>query len=405
MSGEPKMFRINPENRESEAIDEVNFADLGLRERYDIQEWIAANPGILGDDLLIVGKEFSDFDRTSERLDLLAVDADGKLVIIELKRDDTGADVHWQAIKYASYLRKASAEEITRILANHAKVSEDDAEQQLREHLDSGDLSVLNHDQRIIIASHRFAPEVTSAVLWLNEKAPGENLISCIQLTPYQDAITSTLYLQTNTIIPVPGAEQYAIQIASQGDGGEVRRVGPSLRRTSLQDSDDTITLFARKVEELATEGLADELKPDRSSRQARIINGPNRYYCMWYARHPFNLRPLQYVLHVYPTHDPVRVVVNLEHRKRYLRDRLRYSESEIEVLSEILRDLKTPDGTEIQDTKTWLRPQVTLTGNALDDEFAGRVADILRQFIEVGTPAFEDFESERSGADTSNQT
>ena len=34
---------------------------------------------ILGDDLLIVGKEFSGFDRTDERLDLLAVDTDGKI--------------------------------------------------------------------------------------------------------------------------------------------------------------------------------------------------------------------------------------------------------------------------------------------------------------------------------------
>ena len=72
MSGEPKMFRINPEGRESEAITEVDFSRLGLQERRDIQEWIIANPSILGDDLLIVGKEFSDFDRTSERLDLLA---------------------------------------------------------------------------------------------------------------------------------------------------------------------------------------------------------------------------------------------------------------------------------------------------------------------------------------------
>ena len=103
----PRCSASIPNNHESEAIDEVEFARLGLQERRDIQEWVAANPGILGDDLLMVGKEFSGFDRTSERLDLLAVDTDGKLVIIELKRDDTGADAHWQAIKYASYLRKA----------------------------------------------------------------------------------------------------------------------------------------------------------------------------------------------------------------------------------------------------------------------------------------------------------
>ena len=84
MSGEPQLFRIDPQNRQPDRIAEVDFASLGFRERRDIQEWVAANPSILSDDLLIVGKEFSGFDRTGERLDLLAVDSDGKLVIIEL---------------------------------------------------------------------------------------------------------------------------------------------------------------------------------------------------------------------------------------------------------------------------------------------------------------------------------
>ena len=52
MSGEPQLYRINPESRESEKIQEVEFSQLGLQERQDIQEWVAANPGILGDDLL-----------------------------------------------------------------------------------------------------------------------------------------------------------------------------------------------------------------------------------------------------------------------------------------------------------------------------------------------------------------
>ncbi|MCP4416125.1 MAG: MmcB family DNA repair protein, partial [Chloroflexi bacterium] len=35
------------------------------------------------------------------RLDLLAVDRQANLVVIELKRDSSGRDVEWQAIKYA----------------------------------------------------------------------------------------------------------------------------------------------------------------------------------------------------------------------------------------------------------------------------------------------------------------
>ena len=170
MSGEPQLFRVDPQSRESERIEEVDFARLGFQERRDIQEWVAANPGILGEDLLVIGKEFSGFDRTDERLDLLAVDPDGKLVVIELKRDDTGANAHWQAIKYASYLRRATAEQIVGMLAVYKNVSQEDSWEDLVKHLGSDDLNALNNAQRIILASHRFAPEVTSAALWLNRQ-------------------------------------------------------------------------------------------------------------------------------------------------------------------------------------------------------------------------------------------
>ena len=145
MSNEPQLFRVNPDNKESERIEEVDFAQLGLQERRVIQEWIAANPGTLGDDLLIIGKEFSDFDRTNGRLDLLAVDSDGKLVIIELKRDDTGADAHWQAIKYASYLHRASANSIVGMRADYADISEEEAANELLERLGADDLNALNN--------------------------------------------------------------------------------------------------------------------------------------------------------------------------------------------------------------------------------------------------------------------
>ena len=123
MSSEPQLFRVHPESRKTDKIEEVDFSRLGLKERKDIQEWVADNPSILGEDLLIIGKEFRGFDLTNERLDLLAVDSDGRLVIIELKRDDTGANAHWQAIKYASYLRRATAEQIVGMLAEYKKIS------------------------------------------------------------------------------------------------------------------------------------------------------------------------------------------------------------------------------------------------------------------------------------------
>ena len=250
MSGEPQLFRVDPQSRESERIEEVDFARLGFQERRDIQEWVAANPGILGEDLLVIGKEFSGFDRTDERLDLLAVDPDGKLVVIELKRDDTGANAHWQAIKYASYLRRATAEQIVGMLAVYKNVSQEDSWEDLVKHLGSDDLNALNNAQRIILASHRFAPEVTSAALWLNSKANGEDLITCITLTPYRDANTGSLYIQATTIIPVPGEEDYVIGIGSNSQNAaslKLRRLSAQVTSTelTLQELPDEITAFA----------------------------------------------------------------------------------------------------------------------------------------------------------------
>ena len=302
MSGEPQMFRINPDNGESEKITEVEFSRLGLQERRDIQEWIAANPGILGDDLLIVCKEFSGFDRTNERLDLLAVDRDGNLVIIELKRDDTGADAHWQAIKYASYLSSATADEIVGMLADHRQTSPDDARNCLMRHLTDGDRNDFNRNQRIILASHRFAPEVTSAVLWINKRVSGENLITCIQLIPYHDRANDALYVQASTIIPLPGADEYSVKVGDTlqkaggvGSGG----FGDKLRATFQRNRNDEITRFLQQVGRQATDGLADGVMPDRRSRWAGGGDS-HRYYHFWYARAPWSNYGFSYRINLY---------------------------------------------------------------------------------------------------------
>ena len=119
------------------------------------------------------------------------------------------------------------------------------------QHLGADDLNALNHDQHIILASHRFAREVTSAALWLNRKAPGEDLITCVALTPYRDAMTGTLYVQASTLIPVPGIDDYVITIGESVQPGKVAMpstLGAKLRATFSQNINDEVTPFLRRV-------------------------------------------------------------------------------------------------------------------------------------------------------------
>lgn len=393
MTAEPQLFRINPENRESEKIAEVEFASLGFQERRDIQEWVAANPGILGDDLLIIGKEFSDFDRTDERLDLLAVDTGGKLVVIELKRDDSGADAHWQAIKYASYLQRASADDIIRMLAEYSETSDADATDSLLQHLNADDFNSLNNDQRIILASHRFAPEVTSAALWLNEKAPSEDLITCVQLTPYQDGENGSLYVQANTIIPVPGVDDYVIGIGDSSNDNILVKSGRSkLAQTFARNSNDDVTHFLRRVADRAIATVPGHLRPDKRSRWA----GENktwgfRYYHLWYSRPPWGNWKVAYFVRIPFANDGA--------SPRLSEVGLGYWKSNVDELQSRLERLTVYDDQTIGLNRT-RRFQVTRPVSTLDEVHLEMLASTISKFIQVVTPEIDSLDDERNQQD-----
>ena len=403
MSTEPQLFRVDPDSKVSVKATEVDFSHLGLEERRDIQEWVVANPEILGDDLLIIAKEFSDFDQTSERLDLLAIDRDGKLVIIELKRDHSGTDAHWQAIKYASYLRHATSEDVLRMLATYDGVSEAEAEGKILDHIETGSLENLNDDQRIILASHRFAPEVTSAVLWLNDKAQDENLITCVQLIPYQDG--DVLYVQTNTIIPVVGTERYSIQIGgtnSDQTGEASSSAGIKAARRRAQNRDDEISRFCKKVEARSLEMLQNTFRTDGEYGFARGSN-THRWYLMWYVdRLPWKQYSFNYEINVNPLHGGTFNVSNhLKIETKYLKNSLGYEDT---VIDELRFLLGASDEYELPNSRASIRPRhhVRKGVHNLDDALVEETASSMKHMIETFTPKIEQF-IESHGQDAQN--
>ena len=400
------MFRIDTETHKSERIEEVAFSTLGLKERQDIQEWIANNPSILGDDLLIINKEFSGFDLTTERLDLLAVDSEGKIVVIELKRDESGESAYWQAIKYASYFRSASPEEIVRVYSAYLKKmgSTEDAQANLLEHLGNPEnLNGLNNGQRIILASRAFAPEVTSAAFWLNEKIPDEDLITCIQITPYKDEVSEALYIQTNTVLPVPGVRTVGIaDIDADGNIG-VNKLRSSHTRKNLNNKNDAITHFLRGVADRALSGLTDDEveKPDKKSRWAGGWAGGEpdfRYYRLWYSDRIWweNWR-FCYCVHLdhrpnAPETEGWAAEVRFQYRKTG-KSAAPLSEAEFNDLDKRIGELRIHDEQKPIESGGWGGVSALAYSESLDDGFANKLAETLGQFIKTITPEVNDFE------------
>lgn len=196
------MYRVDIENKKLIKIPATTYIELNLRERFDIQEWIAGTPEILGEPLIIISKEL--ILPSGRRLDLLAVDKEGALVVIELKRDNSGSSVEWQAIKYASYCSSFSHDEIYKYFAEYLGTDGDDAQVKIEEFINC-EPKDLNQRQRIILVANEFHSEVISAVLWLRES---EIDIECIRLTPYFDQ-KGELFINPEIIIPLPEAKDY----------------------------------------------------------------------------------------------------------------------------------------------------------------------------------------------------
>ncbi len=212
------MFVIDKEKNRINKIKSCTFSDLKFREREHLQEWLENTPTAFGEDdeLLFIQKEFDGFDDTRERLDLLAIDKQGDLVIIENKLDDSGRDVTWQVLKYASYCSSLTTPQIRDIYQSYLdkKGCSENAESNISEFLDINDFEdiQLNNNQRIILVSGSYRKEVTSTVLWLLQKYKLK--IQCFKATPY--SFEGQIFLNIEQIIPVHEVEEYTIKMAEK---------------------------------------------------------------------------------------------------------------------------------------------------------------------------------------------
>ncbi|MED1585558.1 endonuclease NucS [Bacillus pacificus] len=205
------MYKLNAANNQLEEVQETTFFENDLKERQHIEEWIRKTPEVLQEDLLIIGHEYDKFE-VNERLDLLALDKEGNLVIIEVKRDVTGSNVDFQALKYASYCARLSPQDVLDIYSDYIRTHalQLDAKDGLMEFLEVDDEeelnTLLNTTQRIIIVGKEIDKRILSVCTWLYEN----NIdIKCVTIKPYK--LDNQIIIDTNQIIPPYKLEDYYI--------------------------------------------------------------------------------------------------------------------------------------------------------------------------------------------------
>src|ERR1051325_6763367 len=84
-----------------------------------LEDWLAQDLGLLGRELLFIDRQVI---TPAGRLDILAMDENGGLVVIELKKDKTPREVVAQVLDYGSWATQQSYESIAeRYSAIHSK--------------------------------------------------------------------------------------------------------------------------------------------------------------------------------------------------------------------------------------------------------------------------------------------
>jgi hypothetical protein len=169
-----------------------------------LEDWIAREPSILGEPLLIIGRQVQIPD-TKDRLDLLALDPQGKVVIVELKRGKLKDPVDMQALRYATYVSKWSFGDLESVAKAHIAADGSDFNfnavfEKFCNDVGADEIPILNSDQRMIIVGSEVKEKLGSVALWLRQ----HNIdITVVQLEAYLDA-TGSFLLQPQIIIPLP---------------------------------------------------------------------------------------------------------------------------------------------------------------------------------------------------------
>lgn len=244
------IFSISENLSAAKKILPSSFTSLNIWERTHIEEWIRSNPDLLGEDLLIVSIEFDRFVNSNDRLDVLALDRTGNLVVVELKRDAAAGYADLQSIRYAAMVSSMTIEVLLpyyiayRRKYDNEVLSDSEAKERLIEFVESDSFVELSNKPRIILCSEGFSKEITATVMWLRNS---DIDISCVKITPYK--LQDQVVIVPRTVIPLEEAQQYLIDIKRKEEVKDlsVRKNRPKTMKILIENNlvaaDDQLTL------------------------------------------------------------------------------------------------------------------------------------------------------------------
>ena len=207
------IYRLNGETFDE--LQETSLAAQGILERKDLQAAVRRQIDVVCPDCLVIAEEFAEWSDSQRRIDLLAIDKAANIVVVELKRGDTGKHMELQALRYAAMVSTLTFKRAVEILGKYLKSCADDrdAEETLLSFLswEEPQDEDFASDVRITLVAEDFSREITTTVLWLNQRGLD---IRCVRLQTYEHK--AEVLVDVQQIIPLPEAEAYQVKVREQ---------------------------------------------------------------------------------------------------------------------------------------------------------------------------------------------
>ncbi len=150
-----------------ESFSSKSPSEAGLKEK-NIENWVAQHPEILfpNEEILIFGQSISGLSMA----DVLALDARGNLIIIEIKRDWSDRGTIGQLLEYAAKLSDITYEHLNKI-SSQCSILKEDLYSAFVKFSDNDDIDKdsIGKQQRIYIVAHDSDDNLKNIVSWLRK--------------------------------------------------------------------------------------------------------------------------------------------------------------------------------------------------------------------------------------------
>jgi hypothetical protein len=205
-----RLFRIDGDGRFTEYGE--RDSRLEFQEK-DLESWLEQNQGAIIEDgkLLIIGKQIQ--TNLNAYIDLLAVDKEGDIAVLELKRDRTPRETLAQAFEYISFAERLDYEELNSLFQSYFVDETTSLSEYHRKYFELGEEESVsfNKDQRIVIIGQEITPSIRETAKYFRKKG---FKVSCIEFTFFKMETGEEL-LSTEIVVGLEPQEKSGISSAS----------------------------------------------------------------------------------------------------------------------------------------------------------------------------------------------